>query len=68
MNLLCRLGYHLEGGLISVAGSGKFGARRCHRCHQAVGGIAIDRPKAKVPAVAKSPVWWVTGIYEGKRA
>jgi hypothetical protein len=69
--LLCRIGFHDLAGLVSVQGSDVFGSRRCLRCHQAIGGVRIERPapKATPPAKAKpNTPTWLRAVYETKRA
>jgi hypothetical protein len=76
MSLRCRLGFHALAGLIAVEGSGKFGARRCHRCHGAIGGVAITNtlrvlPPEVIPQPVQKPlsrIFWLQAVHEGKRA
>lgn len=73
--LICTLLGHDLAGI--VASHGKFGARRCHRCHQAIGGVVIQGSPRVLYAEAvreepkpepKSPIWWLQGVHKGKRA
>lgn len=67
-SLRCLVGIHAPFGWATKPGV--FGAGRCARCHEAVGGIAIDGPKPRPmqPATPKSRIFWLRAVYETKRA
>ncbi len=71
--LRCRLGFHDPQGWATKPGV--FGAGRCARCYEAVGGIAITDPpptrtyegKADEPptlAVRRVAPVWLRGVFE----
>jgi hypothetical protein len=73
MTIRCLFG-HDEGGFLSGAETGKFGARRCHRCHQAIGGVTLgpkprpvfagDPTRVAIPQTPISRIWWLRGVFE----
>ncbi len=70
-SLRCFLGLHDPQGWATKPGV--FGAGRCSRCGEAVGGIAIETPASLTPRAAPKPKRrgvpvWLHAIHEGKRA
>jgi hypothetical protein len=59
MNLRCLLGFHAPVGWATKPGV--FGAGRCARCHQAVGGVVLEgRPVVRYAASDREKVAIVT--------
>jgi hypothetical protein len=74
MPVRCCLGSHDLAGIVADPVGRTFGARRCLRCHQAIGGVEIEgtprvlyathEPDQAPQPVAKYPIWWLRGVHE----